>query len=481
MKPAGIGDLPPESFRRDGHRLVDWLADYFEWSLDNPVLSRVEPGAIRAALPAAAPEEGEPFERILDDFERVLVPGLTQWNHPGFFAYFPCGFSSPGALADFLSTAVSQQAMLWRTSPAATELEEVVLGWLRRALGMPEDFEGVVYDTASTSTVHALAAARHAADPGIRTHGLTGPGPGRLRVYCSEHAHSSVDKAVILLGLGHENLRRVPADADFRMRPDLLAAALDEDRRAGHRPLAVVATVGTTSVASVDPVPILADLCARQGIWLHIDAAYAGTAALLPEFRDAIAGMDRADSFVVNPHKWMFTPFDLSAFYCRRMDLVRAAFGLTPDYLRTSEGASGVRNLMDTGFQLGRRFRALKLWIVMRSFGLEGIRARLREHVRLARLFGAWVDGEPGFQRVAPISFSVVCFRAVPPGVPEGAALNTFNERLLNALNDTGESFLSHTVLGGRYAIRLAIGNIRTTEADVRRAWDRLRQLVRAL
>lgn len=472
--------MPAGEFREDGHRLVDWLAEYFQWSLANPVLSRVRPGAIRAALPAAAPEEGEPFERILADFERVLVPGLTQWNHPGYFAYFPCGFSTPGALADFLSTAVSQQAMLWRTSPAATELEEVVLAWLRRALGLPDGFEGVIYDTASTAVVHSLATARHEKAPEVRTRGLAASGLPAFRVYCSEHAHSSVDKAVIVLGLGHENLRRIPADAEFRMRPDLLAAAVDEDRRAGRVPLAVVATVGTTSVTSVDPVPAIAGLCARENLWLHVDAAYAGAAAILPECRRAIEGMDRADSFVVNPHKWMFTPFDLSAFYCRKMDLLRAAFGLTPEYLKTAE-AGEVRNLMDTGFQLGRRFRALKLWVVMRYFGLEGIRARLREHLRLARLFAEWVDADPGFERVAPVPFSVVCFRAVPRGVVDREALNAFNERLLNAVNDTGEVFLSHTSLGGRYVIRFAVGNIRTTEVEVRRAWTRLRDLAGAL
>jgi len=314
----------------------------------------------------------------------------------------------------------------------------------------------------------------------VRTNGLTGRGSGAFRVYCSEHAHSSVDKAVIVLGLGHENLRRIPADAEFRMRADLLAAAVADDRRAGHVPLAVVATVGTTSVASVDPVPAVADVCASERLWLHVDAAYAGTAAILPELRAAIDGMERADSFVVNPHKWMFTPFDLSAFYCRRMDLLRDAFALTPEYLKTSE-TSQVRNLMDTGFQLGRRFRALKLWIVMRSFGLEGIRVRLREHVRLARLFASWVDADPGFERMAPVSFGVVCFRVVPRDVPEGAPLNSYNERLLQALNDTGDVFLSHTSLGGRYVIRLAVGNIRTTETEVRRAWDQLNVLSRSV
>jgi aromatic-L-amino-acid/L-tryptophan decarboxylase len=476
MSSTPLGDMPTREFRESGHRLVDWIADYFDWSLGNPVLPQIRPGAIRSALPAAAPEVGETFDHALADFERILVPGLTQWNHPGYFAYFPCGFSAPGALADLLSTAVSQQAMLWRTSPAATELEEVVLSWLRRALGLPEEFEGVIYDTASTGVVHALATARHTKVPEVRNLGLAGRGLPAFRVYCSEHAHSSVDKAAIVLGLGHENLIRIPTDAEYRLRPDLLAAAVEEDRRAGHVPLAVVATVGTTSATSVDPVPAIADICTRHGLWLHVDAAYAGAAAILPECRWAMEGVDRADSFVVNPHKWMFTPFDLSAFYCRKMDLLRAAFALTPEYLRTSEGPD-VRNLMDTGFQLGRRFRALKLWVVMRYFGLEGLRARLREHLRLAHLFAEWVDHDPVFERVAPVPFSVVCFRAVPRGVEDGEARDAFNERLLSALNDTGEVFLSHAKLGGRYVIRFAVGNIRTTEAEVRRACDRLRQL----
>ncbi|HEX9636788.1 MAG TPA: pyridoxal-dependent decarboxylase [Acidobacteriota bacterium] len=473
-----LGDMPIEDFRASGHRLVDWIADYFDWSLKNPVLSRVQPGAIRAQLPAAAPESPEPFERILADFERVLVPGLTQWNHPGYFAYFPCGYSTPGALADLLSTAVSQQAMLWRTSPAATELEQVTLEWLRQAIGLPDGFEGVIYDTASTGIIHALATARHQKVPEVRARGLSGRELPPYRVYCSEHAHSSVDKAVITLGLGHESLRKIPADDQHRMRPDALAAALAEDRRAGREPLAVVATVGTTSSTAVDPVPALADLCGAERIWLHVDAAFAGSAAILPECRWAMAGTERADSFIVNPHKWLFTPFDLSVLYCRNLDLLRAAFGLTPEYLKTSE-PDQVKNLMDTGFQLGRRFRALKLWIVMRYFGLEGLRARIREHLRLARLFADWVDRDPGFERVAPVPFSVVCFRVVPAGMTDGAALDAFNLRLMDALNQTGEVYLSHTKLGGRAVLRLAVGSIRTTESEVRRAWELLQSLAR--
>jgi aromatic-L-amino-acid decarboxylase len=478
MNAPPLGDMPAQDFRENGHRLVDWLADYFDWSLERPVLSQIAPGTIRSQLPAVAPEEGEPFERALADFERILVPGLTQWNHPAYFAYFPCGFSAPGALADLLSTAVAQQAMLWRTSPAATELEEVTLSWLRQAMGLSNEFEGVIYDTASTAAVHALAAARHAKAPTLRHVGLASDGTRPFRVYCSEHAHSSFDKAVIVLGLGHDNLRRIPTDDSFGMRPEALERAIAEDVREGYVPLAVVNTVGTTAATSIDPLPRIADVAVRHGLWLHVDAAYAGAAAILPECRWAFEGAERADSFVVNAHKWLFTPFDLSVFYSRRMDVLREAFSLTPEYLVTPEEGD-VRNLMDTGFQLGRRFRALKLWIVLRYFGLEGLRARLREHIRLARLFAEWVDADPTFDRVGPVPFSVVCFRAVPANLTTEEERDRFNEQLLEALNETGETFLSHARLAGRYVIRLAVGNIRTTEEDVRRVWDRIRQLAR--
>src|SRR3954462_11144456 len=356
-----------DDFREQAHRLGDWMADYLESAERYPVLSRVRPGEIRDALPTHAPERGESFDAIFADFERVIVPGLTHWNHPGFFAYFAITSSAPGILAEFLSAALNQQAMLWRTSPAATELEELALGWLRQLLALPDSFEGVIYDTASVSTLHALAAAREAAVPDVRAKGLAGRADlGTVRVYCSEHAHSSVDKAVLLLGLGHEALRRIPADSEYRMRADALAAAVAEDRAAARIPVAGVATVGSTSTTSVDPVEDIATICTRERIWLHVDAAYAGVAAMVPGSEWILRGAELADSLVVNPHKWLFTPFDLSAFYCRRMDVIRAAFTLTPEYLKTVEAAP-VKNLMDTGVQLGRRFRALKLWIILRS------------------------------------------------------------------------------------------------------------------
>jgi aromatic-L-amino-acid decarboxylase len=473
---AGRGEpglLDGDAFRQNAHRLVDWIADYLEHSEKYPVLSRVAPGDIVRALPAEAPEHGEPFDRVLADFERIILPGVTHWNHPGFFAYFAITGSAPGVLAEFLSAALNVQAMLWRTSPAATELEEVALGWLRKLLGLPGEFEGVIYDTASIASLHALAAAREASVPDVGRSGLSGRALPRLRVYCSEHAHSSIDKAVMTLGLGREALRRVDADAEFRMRADLLGRTIEEDRRAGTQPIAVVATVGTTSTTSVDPVPAIAEICERERLWLHVDAAYAGVAAMVPGYEHVLDGCARADSLVVNPHKWLFTPFDLSAFYCRRMDVIRQAFSLTPEYLRTSDG--GVRNLMDTGVQLGRRFRALKLWMVLRHFGAAGVRKHLAEHMRLARLFASWIEGSPDFELLAPVPFSVVCFRAKPAATNE-VELDGLNERLLARVNSTGEVFLSHTRLNELYTIRLAVGHLRTTELHVRRAWELLKR-----
>jgi aromatic-L-amino-acid/L-tryptophan decarboxylase len=473
-----FGDMDPEEFRRHAHRVADWIADYLANSSQFPVLARVQPGEISAALPATSPARGEPFDTIFSDFERILVPGITHWNHPGFFAYFAITGSAPGILAEFLSAALNVQAMLWRTSPAATELEEVTLSWLRQLLGLPSTFEGVIYDTASISTLHALAAARERTMPSVRELGLAGRDDmPRLRVYCSDQTHSSIDKAVILLGLGQQSVRKIPSDSEYRMRADALAQAVADDRAHGWQPLAVVATVGTTSSTSVDPVPAIADLCGRESIWLHVDAAYAGVAAMVPGREEILQGAELADSLVVNPHKWLFTPFDLSVLYCRHMDVIRSAFALTPEYLKTIEAAP-VRNLMDTGIQLGRRFRALKLWMVLRHFGADGLRDRLAEHMRLAQLFASWVDESPDFERLAPVPFSVVCFRA---RAQESEDTDRLNERILEAVNATGEIFISHTRLDGRYALRLAIGNLHTTESHVTRAWSLLQEHARQL
>ena len=465
------------TFRRHGYELVDWIARYLEHPDRYPVLARVKPGEITNALPAQAPEDPETFGAIMADFERLLVPGLTHWNHPGFFAYFATTATAPGVLAEFLSAALNQQAMLWRTSPAATELEAVTLGWLRRLIRLPDSFEGVIYDTASIASLHALAAARHAAITDVRNRGLAGRSDlSKVRVYCSDQAHSSIDKAMITIGLGLESLKKIPVDADFRLRVDALSAAITEDVQNGIKPLAVVATIGTTSTTSVDPVASIAHLCERERLWLHVDAAYAGAAAMVPSHHHLFHGIERADSVVVNPHKWLFTPFDLSAFYCRRMDVVRAAFSVTPEYLKTPEG-NDVRNLMDTGVQLGRRFRALKLWMVLRSLGAKAVRERLSTHIRLAQDFATWIDEHPDFERMAPVPFSVVCFRWRPAdrNVPQGE-LNMANERLLDAVNASGEVFLSHTRLDGCFVPRLAIGHIDTTERHVQRAWQLLQE-----
>jgi aromatic-L-amino-acid decarboxylase len=469
-----LGDMPVAEFRAHAHTLADWAAGYFDQIETHAVLSKVKPGDIRAALPSQAPELPEPFANLLADLDRLVVPGATHWNHPGFFAYFAITGSAPAVLMDLVSSTLNQQAMLWRTSPVATELEEVTLRWLAQLMHLPSNIEGVIYDTASISTLHALAAAREVAIPDVRTLGLAGRDLPPLRLYCSEHAHSSVDKAVIALGMGHHSLRRIPADSNFSMRTDLLAAAVTEDRAAGRLPVAVVASVGTTSSTSVDDVAGVADICERERMWLHVDAAYAGVMAMVPEFAWMRAGFDRADSLVVNPHKWLFTPFDLSVLFTRRMDVIRQAFSLTPEYLKTSE-ANTVKNLMDTGIQLGRRFRSLKLWAVLRYFGAEGIRDRLREHVRLAQLFASWVDADPDWERVAPVPFSVVCFRVHPRDFKGSEVeLDALNQRVLEAVNKSGDVFISHTALDGHIVLRLAVGNIRTEERHLRRAWELL-------
>jgi aromatic-L-amino-acid decarboxylase len=471
-----LGDLDPEAFRRYGHQVIDWIAGYLGDPERFPVLSRVTPGAVKGALPAAPPEGAEAMDAILRDFETLVVPGITHWNHPAFFAYFAISGSVPGILGELLAAGLNVNAMLWRTSPAATELEEVALGWLRQLLGLPPAFRGILYDTASVASLCALAAAREAAGLEVRERGLAGRADlPRLRVYVSTETHSSAEKAAIVLGIGQTGVRRIPVDGAFRMDAPALARAVAEDREAGWRPLAVVATVGTTATTSVDPVPAIAEIAAREGLWLHVDAAYGGAAAILDSHRHVLAGCDRADSLVVNPHKWLFTPIDCSAFFYRHPDVLRRAFSLVPSFLATPEG-SAVDNLMDYGPQLGRRFRALKLWMVLRAYGRGGLASRLAEHVRLASLFASWVDADPDWERLAPVPFSTVCFRARPRGTPAGApGLDTLNERLVGAVNATGEVFLSHAVVGGQYALRLAIGNIRTRERHVQRAWEILR------
>jgi len=432
-------------FRQDGALALEWVAAYLEQVGELPVLSQVEPGAIRAALPASPPEQPEPFAAVLEDLDSILMPGITHWQSPRFMAYFATTGSEPGVLAELLVAGLNQVGILWRTSPALQELEEVTVDWLRQLVGLPDVFRGHIEDTASTGVLAAAIVARSLS-------------PDRRVLVCSEHAHSIGEKAARLLDL---ELRKVATDDAFRMRPD----ELGEDDAC-----IVLATVGTTGMASVDPVPEIAERCAAAGTWLHVDAAYAGSAAILPELRERFSGWERADSIGVNPHKWLGVPMDCSVLWTRRQDDFRSAFSLVPEFLRSPDDAL---NLSEVTIPLGRRFRALKLWAVLRCYGLQGLQERLREHLRLAELFESWVRAEPGWEVTAPRHFSLVCFRR------EGS--DEDNERILERVNDSGEVFLSHTRFAGQYQLRLAVGNFRTTEEDVRLAWELLRREAAAL
>jgi len=481
MSEPALGDIPAPLFRAAMHQVADLIADYLEHVGEYPVLPKIAPGDVRAQLPEKPPEQGEPLDALLGDYRRLIEPNVTHWNHPGFLAYFAITGSGPGILGEALAAGLNVNAMLWKTGPAPTELEETVTDWLRQMMGLPPQFRGHINDTASISSLLAIAAARHRVRDGdVRTRGMAGRVDlPPLTVYASEHAHSSIDKAVITLGLGHENLRKVPVDAAFRMNVAALDTAIAADRRTGRLPIAVVATAGTTSTTSVDPLVDVAKIARREKLWLHVDAAYAGAAAICPEYRQLMTGLEEADSIVVNPHKWLFTPVDCSVLLLREPDALKAAFALTPEYLKTSEGAGGATNLMDYGPQLGRRFRALKLWFVIRAFGVDGLRERIRAHCALAREFAQWVEKEPGFELCAPLPFSTVCFRAVPPGTPEEQ--DAFNERLLGSVNGEGPVFLSHTRLRDRFVLRLAIGNVRTAREHVAKAWELITRAARTL
>lgn len=477
-----LGDMNTEDFRRFGHEFVDWIADYFEHIEELPVLAAIEPGDLKAQLPTGPPQQGESMEQILADMNRLIVPALTHWSHPSFFAYFATSTSAPGIFGELLSAAFDNKAMLWRTSPASTELEEVTLDWLRQMMGLDPGMIGIIYDTASVSSMHAIAAAREGVEQRIREEGMSGrPDLPLLRVYVSEQAHSSIEKAVITLGLGQRGLRKIPTDKDFRLNAKALADAIAEDKRNGYLPFCIVATVGTTSTSSIDPIAELIPIGEEHTMWLHVDAAYAGSAAIVPEFRHILDGCQRADSLVVNPHKWLFTPFDLSVLYCRHMDLLRRAFSLVPEYLRTPEQEK-VRSGSDYGIQLGRRFRALKLWMVMRYFGHEGLAARIREHCRLARLFASWVDESDNWEVLAPVPLGLVCFRARPKDRSDDHNdLDALNEAIMHGVNATGRALLSHTRLNDKLTLRLSVGNIRTTEKHVRQVWELLNQQLQSV
>jgi aromatic-L-amino-acid decarboxylase len=447
-----------EDFRGAGHETVEWIARYFNNVADLPVLAKVKPGELLDALPASAPELGESYAAMLSDFDRIIMPAVTQWNHPRFFAYFACTGSAPAILGEMLAAALNTNGLHWKTSPAVAELETRTLDWLRQWMGLPAGWFGIIYDTASTSSMHAIVAAREMVAPEARREG----NPPGLVLYTSEQSHSSIEKGAIAVGIGQNNVRKVPVDADFRMRPDALAAMIEQDKAAGKRPFCVVAAVGTTSTTSVDPVPQIADIAEKHGLWLHVDAAYAGAAAIVPEHRYILNGAERAHSLVVNAHKWLLTPIDLSVFYTRRPDILRRAFSLVPEYLQP-QGDPRAHDLMDYGVPLGHRFRALKLWFVMRYFGREKVEALLRSHIEWARRLADLIDADPRFERVAPVPLSVVCFRY--KGTDED------NKAIVDKVNASEKFFIAYTVLHGKVTLRLAIGNLATTWEDVHEAW----------
>jgi aromatic-L-amino-acid decarboxylase len=455
--------MSPDEFRKYGHQIVDWLAEYQTHPERYPVLSHSKPGEVYDQLPTRAPDHGESMDAVLADFEKIIVPGLTHWNHPGFMAYFANTASGPGILGELLSGGLNSVGILWRTSPALTELELLTLDWLRDWLALPKGWFGMIHDTASTGIVHAIAAARMAIAPEGRE---TGEWP-KLTMYASEHVHSCSDKAAIVLGIGHQNLRKIPTDDLFRMKPDLLEAAIQEDLRAGKRPFCVVATVGTTSTASVDPVPAIADITEKYGLWLHIDSAYAGSAAVSPRHRHIYDGCERAQSLILNPHKWFFTPVDLSVLYTSRPDILRDTFTLVPEFLRSAEDPRAV-NLMEYAIPLGRRFRALKLWFIMRYYGRDKIVAMIEDHIAWAKELSTQIAAHPDFEVCAPTDFSLVCFRKKTG--------DDDNKAIMERINDDGEVFISHTALHGKIALRLAIGNMGTTRQHVQRAWELIQQ-----
>lgn len=472
-----LNDMPKEDFRRFGHAIVDRIANYFEEMENLPVLSQIEPGSLKRSLPDSPPETGEDFSDVLKDIDTLIFPAVTHWNHPNFHGLFSTSTSSVGIFGEMFAAAFDMKAMLWRTAPASTELEDVVLDWLRQMMGLPDHFEGIIYDTASVSTMHAIAAARERSGLQVRELGMSGRTDlPLLRVYASEHVHSSIDKACIALGLGTRSLRKIAVNERYEMIPEALANAIEEDLEAGFVPICVIPTIGTTSSSSVDPVDAIADICEKHGVWLHVDTAYAGSAAILPEMQHYFKGCERADSIVTNPHKWLFTPFDLSVLYCRDLNELKKAFSLVPEYLKTSD-QSTVKNGMDYGIQLGRRFRALKLWFVIRYFGREGLIDRIREHCRLARLFASWVEDSPHFELLAPVPFALVCFRACPASVD---GLDALNERIMNDINSSGEAYLSHTRLNGLFTLRLSVGSIRVEERHLEKVWKILNQRLEA-
>jgi len=462
--------MDKDEFRQFGYRFVDWVADYLTGIEEYPVLSQVKPGEIRSQLPAQPPIQGEPLEEVFEDFQNIILPGITHWQHPSWFAYFPANNSPPSILAELLTAGIGAQCMVWQTSPAAAELEEVVLEWLRQMLGLPEGMVGVIQDTASTATLVALLTAREwATDFEANQKGVRMP----LVVYASEETHSSIEKGAKIAGFGKENLRYIPTDDAFAMLPSKLEEAVLLDKERGFKPACVIATLGTTSSTAIDPLLSIGKICRQHKLWLHADAAFAGTAAILPEKKEMLEGAEYVDSFVFNPHKWMFTNFDCSAYFVKDPGALIRAFEIHPEYLKTGQDAK-VKNFRDWGIPLGRRFRALKLWFVIRYYGVEGLQKMVREHIRLGQLFREWVEREDNFELMAPVNLSLVCFRLNDGRKEED--LNSLNQQFLESLNQTGKVFLSHTNLRDRYVLRMAIGARMTDERHVREAWELIQE-----
>jgi aromatic-L-amino-acid decarboxylase len=473
-----MSDMPIEQFRKSGYEMIDWIADYLSNIENYPVLPYIKYGDIKQNISPDPPINGENPDKFLKDVDQIIMKGITHWNHPNFMAYFNSTSSGPGILAELLSAGFNVNGMAWHTCPSVTELEERMIEWYRKIFFLPENFWGIVYDTASTSSFHAIAAAREQLSHlQIREKGMTGRNDlPKLRVYASQESHFSIDKAVLSLGFGLEGIKKIPVDKDFRMIPAKLREAIDEDKKNGVIPCCVVATVGTTSSTSVDPIDEIGTICNKENIWLHVDAAYAGTAAILPEMKWMFKGIEKADSLVINPHKWMFTPIDYSLLFTKKPEVLKRAFNLSSEYLDTSKDT--VTNFMDYGIQLGRRFRSLKPWFIIRYFGVEGLQERIREHIRLAKLFESWISESDNFELVAPVNFGVVCFRAIPKILKNENEINSFNEKLMKKINETGKLFLSHTKLNGKYVIRICISGLRTHEVHVRNAWDLIREYV---
>jgi aromatic-L-amino-acid/L-tryptophan decarboxylase len=458
----------PEVFRKEAHKLVDWIADYYNEIEKYPVKAGIKPGSVFAQIPAAPPEAPEEMDVIFKDFKDIILPGITHWQNPSFFAYFPSNSSFPSLLGEFLSSALGAQCMKWETSPAATELEEAVMIWLRKMTDLPDSFTGVIQDTASTSTLAAIISARERATGfAVNNDGMTSV----MRVYCSSEAHSSVEKAVKIAGIGKNNLVKIATDEQFRMNPADLEKAITCDLKNGLLPVCVVAAIGTTGCTAVDPLQEIAEICSKHRIWLHVDAAFAGSALLLPEYRWIIKGVEKADSLVFNPHKWLFTHFDCSAYFVKDVETLIDTFKLIPEYLKT-QIPEHVNDYSNWGIQLGRRFRALKLWFVIRSFGIKGLQERLREQLAIALELKSWIEQSPDFEILAPVHFNLVCFRFHPAGKDGPDELDRLNEKLILEVNKTGRMYITHTKLNGMYSLRMVTAQTNVQLHHVKNAWD---------